>query len=258
MYRARAALKLVLTFLLFASLHLAVPASHAAQVLAVGTEFANVFERNVAGEYTGLGADILRALAKQNGDDIRFEIYPWARAQWMVENEQAQILIGPYRTTEREGKFAFAKRAFYRDLIVLYVRKGSDLSWDGNYASLHGPRLGVINGWIYGAQFESMRSGIKPVLANTLTNGLNMLLAKRVDFLATNIRNTEAAMKAMGISNELQMIEPLMDIQDGYLAYCKNASCEQLRSRYDELYEQLRTGGVLQLMARRQGVRLPP
>jgi len=158
MYRARAVLKLVLIFLVFASLHLAVPASHAAQVLAVGTEFANVFERNAVGEYTGLGADILRALAKQNGDDIRFEIYPWARAQWMVENEQAQILIGPYKTAEREGKFAFAKRAFYRDLMALYVRKGSEFSWDGNYASLPGPRLGVINGCVYGAHALKLRA----------------------------------------------------------------------------------------------------
>lgn len=238
----------------------ALPATpaHAGQVLAVGTEFANVFERTPSGEFTGLGADIVRALAKQNGDEVKFEIYPWARAQWMVENDQAQILIGPYKTVEREAKFGFARRAFYRDIMALYIRKGSDLSWDGNYANLPGPKLGIINGWVYGPQFESLRANIKPVVAITLTNGLNMLLAKRVDFLASNMRNTEAIMKTLGISNELQMLEPFMDTQDGYLAYCKNANCEHLRLRYDELYEQLRDGGVLQLMARRLGVRLPP
>ncbi|BBB67274.1 ABC transporter substrate-binding protein [Undibacterium sp. YM2] len=232
--------------------------AHAGQVLAVGTEFANVFERTPTGEFTGLGADIIRALARQNGDEVKFEIYPWARAQWMVEHEQAQILIGPYKTAEREAKYGFARRAFYRDIMALYIRKGSDLSWDGNYASMPGLKLGVINGWVYGPQFESLRATVKPVVANTLTNGLNMLLAKRVDYLASNMRNTEATMKTMGIGNELQMIEPFMDMQDGYLAYCKNANCEQLRLRYDELYEQLRDGGILQLMARRLGVRLPP
>ncbi|MFZ6768653.1 substrate-binding periplasmic protein [Undibacterium sp. Di26W] len=251
-------LKLVLRLLLFALLNLAMPVSHAAQVLAVGTEFANVFERSATGEYTGLGVDILRALAKQNGDDIRFEIYPWARAQWMVENEQAQILVGPYKTSERESKFIFAKRAFYRDLMVLYVRKTFEVHWDGNYTAIPGHRLVVINGWVYGSQFESQRASIKPVLANTLTNGLNMLVAKRVDFLAANIRNAEATMKAMGVNNELLMLEPYMDMQDGYLVYCKNAACEQLRNHYDELYEQLRSGGALQAMARKLGVRLPP
>ncbi|MBI1772421.1 MAG: transporter substrate-binding domain-containing protein [Burkholderiales bacterium] len=246
--------------IIFLALVAALPATPvcAGQVLAVGTEFANVFERTPNGEFTGLGADIVRVLARQNGDEVRFEIYPWARAQWMVEHEQAQILIGPYKTAEREAKYGFARRAFYRDVMALYIRKGSDASWDGNYASLSGPRLGVINGWVYGQQFESLRATIKPVIAITLTNGLNMLMAKRVDFLATNMRNTEAIIKTLGISNELQMIEPFMDMQDGYLAYCKSAACEQLRLRYDELYEQLRDGGALQLMARRLGVRLPP
>ncbi|MES2042056.1 MAG: transporter substrate-binding domain-containing protein [Pseudomonadota bacterium] len=251
-------LKMVFSFYLLLIAACATPFAHAGQVLAVGTEFANVFERTPSGEFTGLGADIIRVLARQNGDEVKFEIYPWARAQWMVEHEQAQILIGPYKTAEREAKYGFAKRAFYRDIMALYIRKGSDLSWDGNYASLPGPKLGVINGWVYGPQFEGLRAAIKPVIANTLTNGLNMLLAKRVDFLATNMRNTEATMKTLGISNELQMIEPFMDMQDGYLAYCKNTACEQLRLRYDELYEQLRDGGALQLMARRLGIRLPP
>ncbi|MFZ6742440.1 substrate-binding periplasmic protein [Undibacterium sp. JH2W] len=251
-------LKTIFSFVLLMLATCVATLAHAGQVLAVGTEFSNVFERSPNGEFTGLGADIIRALAKQNGDEVKFEIYPWARAQWMVEHEQAHILIGPYKTAEREAKYGFAKRAFYRDVMALYIRKGSDVSWDGNYSSLPGPRLGVINGWVYGQQFESLRSGIKPVIANTLTNGLNMLMAKRVDYLATNMRNTEATMKTLGISNEMQMIEPFMDMQDGYLAYCKSISCEQLRLRYDELYEQLRDGGVLQLMARKLGVRLPP
>ena len=229
----------------------------AAQVLAVGTEFASVFERTASGEFIGLGADIIRAIARQNGDEVRFEIYPWARAQWMVENEQAQILIGPYKTAEREAKFAFSRRAFYRDLMVLYARKGAALTWDGNYTNLPGKRLGVINGWVYGTHFESVRPVLKPVLANTLTNGVNMLLAKRVDLLAANMRNTEAVLKAMGNNNDLQVLEPFIDIQDGYLAYCKNTACEQLRTRYDELFEQLRDSGSLQLMARRLNVRLP-
>lgn len=251
-------LKTVRSFVLLMLAAFLVSSAHAGQVLAVGTEFANVFERSPNGEFTGLGADIIRVLARQNGDEVKFEIYPWARAQWMVEHEQAQILIGPYKTAEREAKYGFARRAFYRDVMALYIRKGSDVSWDGSYASLPGARLGVINGWVYGQQFESLRSVIKPVIANTLTNGLNMLQAKRVDFLATNMRNTEATMKTLGISDDMQMIEPFMDIQDGYLAYCKSAVCEQLRLRYDDLYEQLRDGGVLQIMARRLGVRLPP
>lgn len=231
--------------------------SLAAEVLAVGTEFAYVFERTANGEFTGLGADIIRTLAKQAGDTVKFEIYPWSRAQWMVENDQAQILVGPYKTPERESRFLFARRGFYRDYMVFYARAGSDLHWDGNYASLRGLSIGVINGWVYGAQFENMRPLFKPETANSLTNGLNMLSARRIDLLATNMRNTETLLKTLGMSSDFYAIDKAIDIQDGYLAYCKKPNCEQLRLRYDELYEQLKDSGELARLARNYKVRMP-
>lgn len=222
----------------------------AAEVLAVGTEFAYVFERAPSGEFTGLGVDIVRALAKQAGDTVRFEIYPWSRAQWMVENDQAQIVVGPYKTPERELRFSFARRAFYRDFMVFYARVGSDLHWDGSYAALRGMSIGVIHGWVYGTQFESMRPVIKPEVANSLTNGLNMLNARRIDFLASNMRNTEALIKNLGMGSDFYAIDRAIDIQDGYLAYCKKPGCDQLRLRYDELYESLIDSGELAKLVR--------
>lgn len=234
-------------------------ASVAAEVLAVGTEFAYVFERTAGGEFTGLGADIVRALAKQAGDTVKFEIYPWSRAQWMVENDQAQILIGPYKTAERELRFSFARRAFYRDFMVFYARTGSDLHWDGSYTSLRGMSIGVINGWVYGQQFESMRPVIKPEVANSLANGLNMLNARRIDFLASNMRNTEALIKNLDVVGDFYPIDKVIDTQDGYLAYCKKPGCDQLRQRYDDAYESLRENGELARLARtyRDKVRMP-
>ncbi|MFZ6850060.1 substrate-binding periplasmic protein [Undibacterium sp. RuRC25W] len=231
--------------------------AYAAQVYAVGTEFARIFERKGDGEYVGLSVDIIRALARQNGDTVSFDIFPWRRAQWMVENGHAQILIGPYKTAERETKFTFAQRPFYQDVMAFYVRRDAmALNWDGNYASLGNSKLAVINGWVYGQRFESARSVLKPAVANSLENGLNMLVAKRVDFLATNLRNSDALLNKMGLSAKVLILQPFIDRQDGYLAYCK-VGCDALRVRYDELFEQLYVSNALHDMARKYEVRLP-
>ncbi len=243
-------------FAVFFSL-LICPLANAGQVLAVGTEFAHVFECNSDGSCNGLAVDILRTLAKQNGDTISFQIYPWSRAQSMVENSQAQILIGPYKSAERETKFSFAQKPFYQDVMAFYVRQElKPSSWDGNFASLVEGKVAVINGWVYGPKFEPMRSSLKPTLANSLENGLNMLVAKRIDYLATNLRNSEALVAKMGLANKVMILQPYIDKQDGYLAYCKT-SCDQLRIRYDELFDQLRASNALHEMAQRFDVRLP-
>jgi len=233
------------------------PLAMAGQILAVGTEFAHVFECNSDGGCNGLAVDILRALAKQNGDTISFQIYPWTRAQSMVENSQAQILIGPYKTAEREIKFSFAQKPFYQDVMAFYVRQeAKSAAWDGNYASFGEGKVAVINGWVYGPKFEPMRTSMKPTLANSLENGLNMLVAKRIDYLATNLRNSDALVAKMGLARKVTILQPYIDKQEGYFAYCKT-SCDLLRTKYDELFEQLRTSNALQEMAQRHEVRLP-
>lgn len=233
------------------------PVAYSAEVLVVGTEFAQIFERDASGEFTGLGVEIVRALAKQSGDTVSFQIFPWARAQWMVENNQAQILVGPYKTAEREAKFSFASRAFYRDDMVFYVKKGSDMRWDGSYSSLHGLKIATVNGWVYGKQFESNRPALKVEMIYSLTSGLKMLQVNRFDLLASNVRNTETLAKSLGLSNDVVALAPIIDNENGYLAYCKQAACDALRLRFDELFERLRASGELGKLAQYYGVRLP-
>jgi polar amino acid transport system substrate-binding protein len=231
--------------------------SSARELLAVGTEFASVFERNASGEFSGLGVDLVKALARQNGDTVKFEIYPWARAQLMVEQDQAHILVGPYKTPEREQRFNFAAHGFYRDYMVFYVRSGNNMQWNGDYQSLLGQKIGVVNGWVYGARFEGMRAVLKPEVANSLTNGLNMLNARRIDYLATNLRNTEALIKSLGMYSDFSVLDQVMDSQDGYLAFCRKEGCEQLRQQYDQAFERLRSSGEFAKMAHTYGVRIP-
>ncbi|MES2104317.1 MAG: transporter substrate-binding domain-containing protein [Pseudomonadota bacterium] len=231
--------------------------AHSRELLAVGTEFASVFERNTSGEFSGLGVEIVKAIARQTGDTVKFEIYPWARAQFMVEQDQAHILIGPYKTPEREARFSFAAHGFYRDYMVFYVRNGTNLQWDGDYRNLRGLRVGVVNGWVYGAKFESMRAWLRPEVANSLTNALNMLNARRIDYLASNLRNTEALLKTMGLGSEFTVLDQVIDTQDGYLAFCKKSGCDALRSQFDQVFEQLRNSGELAKMAHSFSVRIP-
>jgi polar amino acid transport system substrate-binding protein len=234
-----------------------VQSSSAADILVVGAEFAQIYERNETGEFTGLGVEILRSIARQNGDTLSFQILPWARAQKMVEDNQAQILVGPYKTTQRETRFVFAEKPFYRDEMVFYALKLAKFQWDGRYSSLQDKRIGVINGWAYGAQFEAQRKTLKIESANSLRNALLMLKAKHIDVLASNLRNTEALLNSLELAGEISAVANVIDSQDGYFAYCKQVSCDQLRVRFDSLFARLRESGELSKMAQTFKLRMP-
>jgi polar amino acid transport system substrate-binding protein len=233
------------------------PTVDARELLVVGTHFPRIFERTPEGAYVGLGADVVRQVAKQSGDTARFEIYPWARAQAMVEQGIADVLVGPYKTPDRELRFPFSERAFYQDRMQFFVKKGSALSWDGDYTSLRGKRIAAINGWAYGALFDQARTKLFVSNAATVENGLNMLTHDHVDMLATNWRNTEAAVRALNMVGKVVPVERVIDVQDGYFAFSKKTENEGLRQRFNYAFNSMIERGELARLARKLDVNIP-
>ncbi|MDG9923149.1 MULTISPECIES: transporter substrate-binding domain-containing protein [unclassified Pseudomonas] len=231
--------------------------AQAREWLVVGTSFPQVYEQNAAGDFTGLAPAVLRQLAAELGDELRFELYPWARAQRMVELGQADILVGPYRTAEREARFAFAAEPFYQDRIVFYARRGHEPDWDGDYASLQNKRLAVVRGWVYGSQFEEMRERLRPITVESVRNGLRMLAAGRIDLLASNQRNTRPHLLALGLQEDVRELLPLIDVQRGFFAFPRDDDHTQLRLRFDRAFARLVESGQLARLAEPLGVNVP-
>lgn len=225
--------------------------------LVVGTHFPQVYEQSANGDFSGLAPAVLRRLAAELGGELRFELYPWARAQRMVELGQADILVGPYRTAEREARFAFAAEPFYQDRIVFYARRGHETQWNGDYSSLYGRRIAVVRGWTYGSQFEEARARLQPTPVETVSNGLRMLEAGRIDLLASNQRNTLPHLAALDLHGRVAELTPLIDVQRGYFAFPHDAVHDQLRLRFDRAFATLVASGQLARLAAPLGVNVP-
>lgn len=225
--------------------------------LVVGAAFPQVFELGESGQFTGLAPAILRQLESDLQGHLRFEIYPWARAQRMVEQGQADILIGPYRTAEREQRFAFSAEPFYQDRIVFYARRQSGLSWNGDFASLRAHRIAVIRGWIYGSRFEVARTGMQLDVVESVPNGLRMLMVGRIELLATNQRNTRPHLAALQLGEQLIQLEPPIDRQQGYFAFPRDVAHVALREQFDRSFRRMVSSGELARLAGQLSVEIP-
>lgn len=235
----------------------AVCAAQAKDFLVVGTTFARIFEKTETGEFVGLGAELARTIASQQGLQIKFGIYPWARAQDMVANGSADILVGPYRTPAREALFAFADKPFYQDNMVFYKLAGSPASWDGSYASLKGKRMVAVLGWVYGQPFDQERADLGVTNVNTVESGLSMLLNDRMDFFVANERNTTAGMAALGKYDQFTVALPIIGTEVGYFAFTKDANHDALRKAFNAGMGKLIASGEYAALAKRYSITMP-
>ncbi|MCY1403746.1 putative amino-acid-binding protein YxeM [compost metagenome] len=234
-----------------------VPFAGARDLLAVGTEFPGLYVLRADGQISGLGVDVLRAVAKELGDQVRFEVYPWARAQKLVEEGRADILVGPYRTAARERRFQFAEPGFYRDRVVFYARRDAASNWDGTLASLQGQRIVIIHGWAYGERFEAMRGQLDLHVAPSVELAFKLLMAGRADLVASNERDSLPRIDELGIGGDVRRLDPVIDSQAGYFALPKGEAHRQLRDEIGRLLRKMRSDGRLAKLAKPYGVPLP-
>lgn len=229
----------------------------ARELLVVGAHFERVFERRADGEFTGMGPDIVRMVARRNKDTVRFEIYPWARAQAMVAQGLADILVGPYKSAERLERMAFSQSAFYRDDMVFYALAGAGHAWQGDYAALEGKPIVVMNGWAYGPAFDAARPRLRISVANNVENGLLMLTYKHVALFASNRRNTEPVLAALKLNGQVLALPQVIQVQDGYFAFPKRASHDPVRAGFDTAFDAMIDSGELKRLGLRYDVDIP-
>lgn len=223
----------------------------------VGAHFARVYER-ADGNFSGMGPEILRAIAGTLGQPLHFDLLPWARAQSMVAKGQADLLVGPYKSPERLGLFAFSERAFYLDEMVFYARVGEGLAWNGSFAALRNLRIVCINGWAYGPAFDAARANLHVSVTNTVEAGLAMLARGRVDLFATNRRNTEGVVPLLELEDKVAPLDPILATQRGYFAFPKLPEYDAALGRFNRAFNAYADSGELQKLGRRLRVQVGP
>ncbi|WP_051294194.1 substrate-binding periplasmic protein [Pseudoduganella violaceinigra] len=229
----------------------------ARDLLVIGTHFERVYERGQEGEVVGFGPEIVRLIAERLGHRPIFELYPWARAQALVAQGKADILVGPYKTFERQQLMAFSKLPFYQDQMVFYVRKGMLQDWSGDYAELAEQRIAIVNGWSYGAAFDKARPQLRLDVVNSVDSGLKMLAAQHAQMFASNRRNTEPVLGRLGLSGQLTMLPRVIDVQEGYFAFPKRPASDALRKEFDAEFQRLVDSGELKRLGLRHEVNVP-
>ena len=229
----------------------------ARELLAVGAQFERVFEYQNKGEYAGLGVELLQLMAARTGNVVHFRMVPWARAQAMLVQGQADILIGPYKAPERIASMAFSDKPFYQDQIVFYTRQDASFGWDGDYTVLKNRRVVLLNGWAYGSDWEKVRPNLQVSVANNVENGLKMLVHNHVDVFVSNRRNTDPVIARLGYGRQVKPLPRVIEVQNGYFAFPRSPAFDKLRLQFDQELNKLIETGELKKLGKRYDVSVP-
>ncbi len=145
----------------------------------------------------GFSPDLVRAVFKLKGVDVKFVTVPFARCLHLVKTAKVVACFDTTITDENKNEFYFHHTPIFEDGLAIFALSdfaGSKLTT----RDLEGNTLGITTGYTYPTDVM-LNQKIKKSEANSDEQLLRMLVAKRVQFVLLNtlpgalrIKNTPA------------------------------------------------------------------
>ncbi|MBC3765067.1 substrate-binding periplasmic protein [Neptunicella marina] len=218
----------------------------------VGTQFPYILEKNPTGRLSGVAIDVIEQVMQ--GRKFKIDIMPWKHAQMEVEQGQADVLIGPYKTVQRQQLWNYSRLPFYRDHMMFYTFRDSLIEWHGDLEELQHYWLGVPMGWSAGNKFDFKRSMMRIYDIPKVINGMEMLSLKRLDLVIANQREAHRMLQQQGLQSEIVELKPALDETQGYFGFSKQTDTEELKALFDRKMSEMQGRGDLVRFNQLQGL----
>ncbi len=132
----------------------------------------------------GITLDILNALGDRMNKDVVANLYPWKRVLLYLREGDYDITLPIQYKPEREEFLAFSDVLVEDRVYIWYLKNsGEKLSKWRNIDDLNSFKLGVVDGYTQGAEFDQAiaEKRIPSEAATSSEENFKKLLAKRVD-----------------------------------------------------------------------------
>lgn len=121
---------------------------------------------------SGFYVEVIEAIGKELDWEIKYRVVPFRRALKMVEEGDADLMLGPVRKPERELYMDYSVPAFPAERRLFFYKEAANKIF--KYDDLKGKKIGVLRGSVYFEPFDS-DVDLQKEAGTNYENLLNML-----------------------------------------------------------------------------------
>ncbi len=197
------------------------------------------------GKVSGPATEVVRATLLRAGlNEHRFNLYPWARAYDMAQNEPNVLIYLIARTPAREGLFKWTGEFLRIDYHLYKLRERRDIVVRELQDAKH-YTLGVVRNDVRQQHLQEQGFTRMAVTAQN-SDSFQRLLNRQVDLIPMSERDMALLCKEAGIPfSSLEKVFTLKSLSTNlYMAY-SNATPDDIVARTRTAFQQLKAEGVV-------------
>jgi polar amino acid transport system substrate-binding protein len=219
--------------------------AHAAHFNFVTLVFPPLEYENVKGEVKGIAVNIVTKIMKNLGHTVSIKIYPWNRSLNLVKVGKADAIFTAYKNPDRELFLDYSKEILIDQKISFYVKKNSQLNFDGDFKNLIGKSIGTLNTVSYGIDFDKARTEVPLNIQRVDELSLNFKKLKlgRIDYVISNRFSGSSIIKDLNFEDSIIELSKTVESVPSYIAFSKIRKLTELRDKFDAELMKLKKSG---------------
>jgi len=207
------------------------------------------YQYEANGGADGIVVRILTEAFTELDKDITIEVLPWKRALYSVETGDADAIFTAYKTPERETFLDYSQTVLMPQVVSVWVKKGSDIGYDGTLESMSNTSIGLVDGISYGTKVdEAIKNGVLTNLdyAPESANNIQKLLGGRIDAVIMNKYGAMHHASQLASLDEVEELQPEISSVPSYIAFSKANNLAGLRDDLDGVLQKMIENGDYQ------------
>lgn len=198
-------------------------------------------------EVIGIAVDIVKEAFNRMDKSVNITILPWLRALNMIKEGEAYGIFTIYKTEEREIFADFSNEILIEQIISLFIKYNSGISFDGNLLSLKNYKIGTVRGVSYGSKFDQaiQSKALKNFdEAGTGEQNILKLEAGRVDIIVSNKYGALEIIKNLKLEQKIKELSPEIESLPSYIAFSKKRQLSKIRDELDAKLKEMKEDGT--------------
>lgn len=203
----------------------------------------------------GVAAELVKAAFASQGHELKFTFVPWQRALDGVKEGEYDVLIGAWKTQEREGFLKFSEPYLFND-VKFIKKKGSDFEYSG-MDSLTGKTIGTVRGYGYGDTFEKATNFKREEAANLMPSILKVI-GGRIDLTLEDevVAKSHISKENPEALEQIEFVANPLSSNGLYVAGgLKNPKHEEIIAAFNKGLEAIKADGSFDAILQRNGIK---
>jgi len=207
------------------------------------------YEYTEDGQLKGLAVEVIKRTFMEMQQPITIEVLPWARAMRYIKDGTRDAVFTAFKNPERERFADFSKQVLMQQAVSLFVRKDSQIEYDGDLNKLKQYSLGVVRKISYGLILDTAikdNTFRRVEEANEGTQNFGLLLNQRVDMVASTKFGGYHILRQLKRKNDVKELPVSIQNLPSYIAFSKVRKLTKIRDEFDSALIRLKASGEYQ------------